>query len=71
MIIKSLNELGNTTNQMKVLGSKTKIKINLVSGGRLWIDDVPNGSIQSELLKHRVGISQMRNFERVEVPARQ
>jgi len=48
---------------------KTKIKVTLWSGGRLWLPNVTNGSIEVELLKHRVGRSQIRAVERVEVTA--
>ena len=48
---------------------KTKIKVTLWTGGRLWLPNVVNGSIEQELLKHKVGRSQIRAVERVEVPA--
>ena len=47
----------------------TKIRVTLWSGGRLWIVNVANGSIPQEVLKHKVGRSQIRAVERVEVPA--
>ena len=47
----------------------TKIKVSLWSGGRLWIPNVVNGSIEQELLKHKTGRSEIRAIERVEVPA--
>lgn len=47
----------------------TKIKVTLWSGGRVWLDPVPNGSIEVELLKHKVGRSQIRAMERVEISA--
>jgi hypothetical protein len=56
--------------EMAALGTKTKIKVQLNTGGRVWLDNVPNGSIQLELLKRKIGMSQVRFFERVEVAAR-
>lgn len=56
--------------QIAALGTKTKIQVFLTTGGRVWLDNVPNGSIQMELLKRKIGMSHMRGFKRVEVAAR-
>jgi hypothetical protein len=68
---KSFGALGSLSlpEQMEVFGSVTKIKVSLVTGGRLWLPNVPDGSIVQELLKHRVGRSQVKRIDRVEVPA--
>jgi len=67
---KNLNTNAFAALNAKDFGPKqTKIKVTLWSGGRLWIPNVTNSSIEQELLKHKVGRSQIRAVERVEVPA--
>ena len=65
----SLNTLG-TIDKIKLFRSETKIKVQLTSGGRLWFPNLPNGSIEQELLKHKVGRSMVKRIERVEVAMR-
>ena len=67
--MKNLNNAFSALDSNDFGPKKTKIKVTLWSGGRLWIPNVTNSSIEQELLKHKVGRSQIRAVERVEVPA--
>ena len=65
----ALNTLG-TIDKIQLFGAETKIKVSLVTGGRLWLPNMPDGSIEQALLAHKVGRSMIKRVERVNLPAR-
>jgi hypothetical protein len=67
--LKSFGQLGNLTiaDKARILPTETKIKVQLTSGGRLWLPNMPDFAIQQALLAHKVGRSQVKFIKREQV----
>ena len=73
--MKNLQNPFSVLDPIAIFGVKTKIKVQLVrsdrlSGGRVWLDNMPDQSVPIAMLAHKVGRSEIAYWERESVAAK-